>query len=204
MAHVGVRHDGGPGSDVTALLRRWSDGDAAALDALLPAVHDELRRLARSYMRREREGHTLEPTALVHEAYLRLVDQRDVHWESRGHFLAIAAQAMRRILVDHARGHRAAKRGGDAERVTLSGVPAVGDVGDVDVIDLHGALDRLSRLDARQARVVELRTFGGLSVDETAAVLGISPATVKREWTTARLWLARALTSRPDAGPSTG
>jgi len=196
MADVADLPEGGPGSDVTVLLRRWSDGDAAALDALLPTVQDELHRLARSYMRREREGHTLEPTALVHEAYLRLVDQRDVQWASRGHFFAIAAQAMRRVLVDHARGHLAAKRGGGAERVTLSGVPDVGPVADLDVMALHRALDRLAALDQRQARVVELRTFGGLSVDETAAVLGISPATVKREWATARLWLARALTAR--------
>jgi RNA polymerase sigma-70 factor, ECF subfamily len=196
MAHVGDLPEGGPGSDVTVLLRRWSDGDAAALDALLPSVQAELQRLARSYMRREREGHTLEPTALVHEAYLRLVDQRDVQWASRGHFFAIAAQAMRRVLVDHARGHLAAKRGGGAERVTLSGVPDIGAVADPEVLALHRALERLAALDPRQARVVELRTFGGLSVEETGAVLGISPATVKREWATARLWLARALTAR--------
>lgn len=196
MAHVGDLPEGGPGSDVTLLLRRWSDGDAAALDALLPSVQAELHRLARSYMRREREGHTLEPTALVHEAYLRLVDQRDVQWASRGHFFAIAAQAMRRVLVDHARGHLAAKRGGGAERVTLSGVPDIGAVADPDVMALHRALERLAALDPRQARVVELRTFGGLSVEETADVVGISPATVKREWATARLWLARALTAR--------
>ena len=179
---------------MTVLLRRWSAGDAAALDALLPAVQDELRRLARAYMRREREGHTLEPTALVNEAYIRLVDQHDVRWASRGHFFAIAAQAMRRVLVDHARGHGAAKRGGGAERVTLSGI-AAGEAErvDVDVLWLHEALERLARLDERQARVVELRYFAGMSVEEVAEVLGISPATVKREWSTARLWLAHAL-----------
>ena len=184
---------GGPASGVTVLLRRWSAGDAGALDALLPAVQDELRRLARSYMRREREGHTLEPTALVNEAYIRLVDQHDVRWASRGHFFAIAAQAMRRVLVDHARGHIAAKRGGGAERVTLSGMAAEADRVDVDVLWLHEALERLARLDERQARVVELRYFAGMSVEEVAEVLEISPATVKREWSTARLWLAHAL-----------
>ena len=179
---------------MTVLLRRWSAGDAAALDALLPAVQDELRRLARAYMRREREGHTLEPAALVNEAYIRLVDQHDVRWASRGHFFAIAAQAMRRVLVDHARGHGAAKRGGGAERVTLSGIAAgAAERVDVDVLWLHEALERLARLDERQARVVELRYFAGMSVEEVAEVLGISPATVKREWSTARLWLAHAL-----------
>jgi RNA polymerase sigma factor (TIGR02999 family) len=180
------------------LLRRWSDGDAAAVDALLPLVHAELQRLARSYMRRERCDHTLEPMALVHEAYLRLVDQRDVRWAGRGHFFAIAAQAMRRVLVDHARAHGAGKRGGDAERVTLSGVASVGsDRGDIDVLWLHEALERLARLDARQAKVVELRYFAGLSVEEVADAMDISPATVKREWATARLWLAHALTTHP-------
>ena len=183
-------------SGVTVLLRRWSAGDAGALDSLLPAVQDELRRLARSYMRRERDGHTLEPTALVNEAYLRLVDQRDVRWASRGHFFAIAAQAMRRVLVDHARGHVAAKRGGGAERVTLSGMAdAQPERSGIDVLWLNEALERLAKLDARQAQVVELRYFAGMSVEEVAEVLEISPATVKREWATARLWLAHALTT---------
>jgi RNA polymerase sigma-70 factor (ECF subfamily) len=188
---------GEPQSAVTVLLKRWSAGDAGALDALLPAVQHELRRLARSYMRRERDGHTLQPTALVNEAYLRLVDQRDVRWASRGHFFAIAAQAMRRVLVDHARGHVAAKRGGaGAERVTLSGVAAVSpEQPEIDVLWLHEALERLAQLDERQARVVELRYFAGMSVEEVADVLEISPATVKREWSTARLWLAHALTT---------
>jgi len=200
MADPGDAPPGGPVSGVTVLLKRWSAGDAGALDALLPAVQDELRRLARSYMRRERDGHTLEPTALVNEAYLRLVDQRDVHWASRGHFFAIAAQAMRRVLVDHARAHAAAKRGGGAERVTLSGIPAVGtDRADIDVLWLHEALEGLERLDARQAKVVELRYFAGLSVEEVADAMDISPATVKREWATARLWLAHALTTHPPA-----
>jgi RNA polymerase sigma factor (TIGR02999 family) len=183
--------------DVTQLLRRWSAGDAEALQSLFAAVEGELRRLASSYMRRERSSHTPEPGALVNEAYLRLIDQRQVHWAGRGHFLAIAAQAMRRVLVDHARGHLAAKRGGGAERVTLSGVAADAAAADVDALALHTALERLAALDARQAQVVEMRYFAGLSVEEVAEVLGISPATVKREWSTARVWLARALASQP-------
>lgn len=196
MTDPGDAPAGGLPSEVTVLLRRWSSGDAGALDALLPAVQEELRRLARSYMRRERDGHTLEPTALVNEAYLRLVDQRDVRWASRGHFFAIAAQAMRRVLVDHARGHVAAKRGGGAERVTLSGMADMQpERTGIDVLWLNQALERLAALDARQAQVVELRYFAGMSVEEVADVLEISPATVKREWATAKLWLAHALTT---------
>lgn len=193
MTDRGVPSDAAASPDVTQLLRRWSAGDADALHSLLPAVEGELRRLALSYMRRERSAHTLEPGALVNEAYLRLVDQRQVQWVSRGHFMAIAAQAMRRVLVDHARGHVAAKRGGGADRVTLSGLPAGEVVADVDAIALHTALERLAALDPRQAKVVELRYFAGLSVEEVGEVLAISPATVKREWSTARAWLARAL-----------
>lgn len=184
-----------PASEVTVLLQRWSEGDEAALAALMPVVHGELRRLANSYMRRERGNHTLEPTALVHEAYLRLVDQHDVRWANRGHFFAVAAQAMRRVLVDYARAHVAAKRGGHAERVTLSGMAMAPDQRRVDVIWLHEALGRLAALDSRQARVVELRYFSGMSVEEVAAVMGISTATVKREWQTARVWLAHHLRS---------
>lgn len=179
-------------SEVTHLLRQWGSGDLAARDRLMPVVHAELVRLARAYMRRERDEHTLEPTALVHEAYLRLVDQQ-VRWVNRGHFFALAAQAMRRVLVDHARAHAAAKRGGDAERVTLSGLAARESPAVVDVLWLNDALDRLAALDARQARVVELRYFAGMEIDEVADALGISPATVKREWATARVWLAHAL-----------
>jgi len=176
------------------LLQRWGAGDATAMDALMPLVHDQLRRLAQSYMRRERIGHTLEPTALVHEAYVRLVDQRDVQWSNRGHFYALAAQAMRRVLVDHARAHRAAKRGGAGERVTLSGLAAGGvGPGDVDVLWLHDALEQLAELDAHQAQVVELRYFAGMSVEEVAEVMSLSPATIKREWSTGRAWLAHAL-----------
>ena len=190
---VAARRGGPESSEVTSLLRRWGGGDASARDALMPVLHGELRKLARARLRREREGHTLEPTALVHEAYIRLVDQR-VQWVNRAHFFALAAQAMRRVLVDHARAHVAAKRGGHAERVTLTGaIAAAAAPAGVDVLWLHEALDRLAELDARQARVVELRYFAGMSVEEVAEVLGISPATVKREWQTARLWLARAL-----------
>jgi RNA polymerase sigma-70 factor (ECF subfamily) len=180
--------------DVTALLQRWVQGDARAADDLLPLVYAELRRQARAFLRRERAGHTLEPTALVHEAYLRLVRQHDVGWAGRSHFHAIAAQAMRRVLIDHGRQRHAAKRGGLAhERVTLSGLAAPSDDREVDADLLHRALEQLEALDARQARIVELRFLTGLSVEETAAALDISVATVKRDWATARLWLLREL-----------
>ncbi len=186
------------GRDVTALLQRWEQGDAHAADELLPLVYAELRRQARAFLRRERVGHTLQPTALVHEAYLRLVRQRDVGWAGRAHFHAIAAQAMRRILIDHGRQRHAAKRGGVAlERVTLEGLAAPSTAADVDVDALHDALARLELLDARQARIVELRFLAGRSVEETAALLGISVATVKRDWATARLWLLRELRQGP-------
>lgn len=189
--------DGGA-SEVTVLLRRWGAGDTSAFDAVVPIVQAELMRLAASYMRRERVGHTLDAGALVNEAYLRLVDQRDVYWASRGHFFAIAAQAMRRVLVDHARGHVAAKRGGGAERVTLSGIPAAQpQQAQVDVLWLNEALEELATLDRRQAKVVELRYFAGMSVEEVAEVMSISPATVKREWATARVWLAHRLSRGP-------
>lgn len=194
MAEADFGRDESRAPEVTVLLRRWSGGDASALDELLRSVHAELMRLATSHMRRERIGHTLDASALVNEAYLRLVDQRDVQWASRGHFFAIAAQAMRRVLVDHARGHVAAKRGGRAERVTLSGIgPPRSAQTEIDVIWLNDALEQLAKLDARQAKVVELRYFAGMSVEEVAEVLSISPATVKREWATARVWLAHAL-----------
>lgn len=185
------------GDDVTTLLKRWEHGDARAADALLPLVYAELRRQARAFLMRERVGHTLEPTALVHEAYLRLVRQRDVDWAGRGHFHAIAAQAMRRILVDYGRQRHAAKRGGhDHHQVTLDGLAAPDAAGVVDAEVLHDALERLAALDARQARIVELRFLAGLSVEETAAALDISAATVKRDWATARLWLLRELKRR--------
>ena len=178
--------------DVTALLVRWRSGSAEAEDRLLACVYRELRQLAASYLRRERGGHTLQPTALVNEAYLRLVGQRRVSWQNRAHFYGIAARMMRRVLVDHARRRRASKRDG-GDPVTLSGVADPARVGDPDVLALHAALEELARLDARQASIVERRFFGGLTVEEIAADCAISPATVKRELSTAKLWLRRRL-----------
>jgi len=154
-----------------------------------------LRRIAAGYLRRERDGHTLQPTALVNEAYMRLVDQRDVTWQNRAHFLGIAAQVMRRILVDHARARLTAKRGGGVAPITLAGAAHGGaqETDDVDLLALHDALERLAALDPEQARLVELRYFGGLTIEETAEALGVSPATVKREWALARAWLRREL-----------
>lgn len=180
-------------SEVTRTFLRWREGDASALDALLPLVYDEMRRLAASYLRAERDGHTLQPTALAHEAYLRLIDQRSVTWQNRAHFMGIAAQAMRRILADHARRHRALKRGGDAARVSLTDAEIPADPREVEIQELDTALEDLAKLEPRQARVVELRFFGGLSIEETAEVLAVSPATVKRDWTVACAWLHREL-----------
>jgi RNA polymerase sigma-70 factor, ECF subfamily len=187
-----------PGSThaVTDMLRAWAAGDPTALDELLPLVYDELRRQARRYMRAQSPGHTLQTTALVHEAYLRLVGQSHVDWRSRAHFLGVASKAMRSILVDHARTRAAAKRGGTARAVTLDQADGVADAGmqrGVDVLALDEALGRLGELDSRKSQLVELRYFGGLGIEEVAAVLGVSPATVKREWTTARAWLRREL-----------
>jgi RNA polymerase sigma factor (TIGR02999 family) len=179
--------------EITQLLRAWTNGDAKALDQLVPLVYDELRRQASRYMVRENVGHTLQTTALVHEAYLRLADQRDVHWESRSQFFGIAAQLMRRVLVDHARTRDAAKRGGDAIRVTLDGSLDSAGEPDADVIELDDALTRLATFDARQAHVVELRYFAGLRIEEVAEVLGLSRATVDRDWAMARAWLRREL-----------
>ena len=185
------------GQAVTELLRAWGAGDAAASDALVPLVYAELRRQAQLALRRESEGHTLQATALVHEAWLRLAGQRGAHWESRTQFLAIAAQMMRRVLVDHARARRADKRGGGGTQVTLGdaelGEHAAAASEDVDVLALDEALARLAELDPRKARLVELRYFAGLSIPEAAAALGISPATVGREWAVARMWLRREL-----------
>lgn len=186
-----------PTGTVTRLLQQWHNGDQEALDQVTPILYDELRLLARRYLRMERADHTLEPTALVHEAFLRLVDQRAVDWKSRAHFFGIAAQAMRRILVDHARRQTAAKRGGRQTRVTLEDAAAITDEGTLDLVSIDDALNRLAELDGRQAKVVELRFFAALDNREAAVVLGVSPATVKRDWRMAKAWLARELES-PD------
>lgn len=183
-------------TDVTALLISWGRGERSAADRLIPAVYDELHRQAARALRRESEGHTLGATALVHEAYLRLVDQRQVQWRNRAHFFGIAAEVMRRVLVDHARARLAAKRGGGATRVSLANiVDGASDGDEADVLALHEALERLAVVDPGQARLVELRYFGGLTIEETAEALGASPATVKREWAVARAWLRRELTA---------
>lgn len=179
---------------VTELLRAWSDGDDAALEQLIPLMEAELRRLARGYMGRERQGHTLQTTALVNEAFLRLTSARQVHWQDRAHFLGISARLMRRVLVDYARRRGFHKRGGGAQRVTLDEAVAGAAPNPVfDVIALDRALEALEKHDARKSRVVELRFFGGLSVEETAGVLGVSIDTVKRDWRLAKLWLLREL-----------
>jgi RNA polymerase sigma factor (TIGR02999 family) len=178
---------------VTQLLVDWSKGDLAAREALLPLVYDELRRLAASYLRRERPDHTLQPTALVHEAYLRLVEERRVDWQGRSHFFGVSAKLMRRILVDHARGHLAEKRGGGLPKVPITEAIAMSRERPADLLALDESLTKLAELDAQQGRVVELRVFAGLSVEETAEALGISPATVKRDWTVAKAWLAREI-----------
>lgn len=184
--------------NVTELLQRWRDGDAGAFESLLPIVYGEMKRIARSARRRERPGHTLQTTALVHEAFLRLVGQQRARIEDRSHFLSLAAGAMRRILVDHERRRRAAKRGGPVEPVSLVDVDAAAQPGlTPDLLDLHDALDRLALIDERQARLVELRYFGGLSIPEAGDVLGVSHATLERDWAAARLWLRRQL-SAPD------
>lgn len=183
-------------SPVTELLVRWRDGDEKALEDLMPLVYAELRRLAQHYLRRERGDHTLQSTALVHEAYLRLVGKNAPQWQSRAHFFGVAAHLMRQILVDYARSNTAAKRGGNACTLTLEQAPDLAQELrrlNVDVIALDGALERLSSLDAQQSRIVELRFFGGLSIEETSEVMDISPATVKRNWTTARAWLHREI-----------
>jgi len=182
-----------PPNAVTRLLLEWRSGDQGALDRLMPLVYAELRRVARQCLRHERSGHTLQPTALVHEAYLKLVDLRRLKWQDRAHFFAVSAQLIRRILVDHARRHAAAKRGGGVPALTFEGLLEPALKRDLNVVALDDTLSRLAALDARQARLVELRFFGGLNVAETAEVLGVSSATVKREWQTAKAWLYREL-----------
>jgi RNA polymerase sigma factor (TIGR02999 family) len=183
-------------SQVSKLLVNWRQGDEGAREALIPLVYDELRRLARRHLRRERPDHSLQSAALVHEAYLRLVRQDQPQWQNRAHFFGVAAQLMRHILVDHARNRAAAKRGAGAPRITLNPEIALPQERDVDLVTLDDALNRLGALDAQQSRVVELRFFGGLSIEETSVVLGVSPATVKREWATARAWLRREMKNK--------
>ena len=179
--------------EVSGLLRAWSDGDRAALDRLTSIVYDELRRLARRYMRGERPGHSLQTTALVNEAYMRLVDYKSMQWQNRAHFFAVASQLMRRILVEHARRHNL-KRGGGVPHVSFEDTAEVGGDRAADFVALDDALDALARVDPRKVQVVEMRFFGGLSVEETAEVLRVSPITVMRDWSTAKAWLYRELT----------
>jgi RNA polymerase sigma factor (TIGR02999 family) len=179
-------------NEISTLLRAWSDGDQSALNGLTPIVYEELRRLARYYMQRERPSHTLQTTALVNEAYMRLVDYKRMQWQDRAHFFAVAAQVMRRILVDHARSHNI-KRGAGVQHVALDDVAVVSGDRTGDLVALDDAMDALARLDPRKVQIIEMRFFGGLSVEETAEVLKLSPATVRRDWSIAKLWLYREL-----------
>lgn len=195
---------GASGGEVTLLLRAMKSGDEAAAGRLLPLVYNELHRLARHYMQRERSDHTLQPTALINEAYLRLAHD-NVDWQSRQHFIGVAATVMRRVLVDHARAHNAAMRGGDLQRVELDEGLALSGERSSEVLALHDALSRLEEINPRQAKVVELRYFAGLSVEEIAGVLDVSPRSVKRDWALARLWLFKEIEKtapHPTAGAS--
>jgi RNA polymerase sigma factor (TIGR02999 family) len=182
-----------PNAAVTALLVRARQGDARATDELLPLVYDELRSIATQHLSRERSNHTLQPTALVHEAYMKLVGPGDVKWDSRAHFFGAAARAIRRILTDYARGHQSLKRGGGRERISLEQVDLESPGDGIDLVALDGALDRLAEIDLQKSKVVELRFFAGLTGEETALALGVSPSTVAREWAFARVWLRREL-----------
>jgi len=188
-----------PCGEVSGLLRAWGDGDRDALDRLTPVVYDELRRLARRYMRGERPGHSLQTTALVNEAYMRLVDYKSMQWQNRAHFFAVSAQLMRRILVEHARRHNL-KRGGGVQHVSLEETAIVDDDRPADLVALDDAMNALARIDPRKVQVVEMRFFGGLSVEETAEVLKVSPVTVMRDWSTAKAWLYRELTGGASGG----
>jgi RNA polymerase sigma-70 factor, ECF subfamily len=192
-----MEHEAPDTTAVTRLLITFSDGGREALDKLVPLVYEDLKRVAAAYLRGEPAGHSLQPTALVHEAYVRLVDQREVKWRNRAHFFAVAAGLMRRILVDHARARRADKRGGGLQRVTLVGdeIAAAGRR-EIDVLALHESLERLAAFDPRKERIVELRYFGGLTIEETAQVVGISEATIVREWTIAQAWLRADLSGQ--------
>jgi RNA polymerase sigma factor (TIGR02999 family) len=180
---------------VTQLLVAWGNGDQAARDELMSVVYQELHRLAHHYMKRESPGHTLQTSALVNEAFLRLVDQRDVHWQNRAHFFGIAAQMMRRVLVDYARSSRYAKRGGGAHQMSLDEALIVSDERSAEVVALDDALEGLAEIDPRKSQIVELRFFGGFSIDETAEILGVSPGTVMRDWTLAKAWLRRGMST---------
>lgn len=183
-------------AEVTELLVAWGKGDQNACDELMPLVYAQLSKLAHSYMSRERPAHTLQTAGLVNEAFLRLADQRNVRWQNRAHFFGIAAQMMRRVLVDYARNRHYAKRGGDAQKVSLEEALIISDERSKEVVAIDEALQRLSEFDLRKAEVVELRFFGGLSVDETAEVLKVSPGTVKRDWTLAKAWLRREINAQ--------
>ena len=190
-----MKDAGGNPLDVTQMLKDWSDGNQNIFDKLMPLVYEELRRQASRYLRKERSNHTLQTTALIHEAYLKLIDQKNVEWQNRAHFFAIAAQAMRRILVDYARERHRAKRGGAAENLSLEKAAfIVSKEKSLDLVALDEALTRLSKFDERQARVVELKFFSGLDIDETAEVLGVSNATVRRDWNMAKAWLHQEIT----------
>ena len=188
-------------SDVTLLLKRLSEGDQDALTQLIPLIYDELHRLAAFHLQRERVDHTVQTTALVHETYLRLVGQKEAHWKNRGHFFAVAAQVMRRVLVDYARRHQALKRGGSLPRISLDEAVAVSNEQMHQMLVIDELLTRLAAVDPQECRIVELRFFGGLTVEETAEVMGISPATVKREWSVAKAWLLRETTKRLSQDP---
>lgn len=181
---------------ITQLLVEWRDGDQTALDRLIPLVHQELRRLAHHYLKQERHEHTLQTTALVNEAYLKLVDHKGMHWQNRAHFFAVAAQAMRRILVDHARTRDALKRGGGLVMTNLDEAAALVDTQAADLLALNDALNRLAQLDARKSRIVELRYFGGMTFEETAEVIGLSPTTINREWKSAKTWLLKTMSQQ--------
>jgi len=188
--------------EITQLLLRWREGDGRALDQLMPHVYQELRRIARHYMATERRDHTLQSTALINEAYLRLIEYKEVEWNDRTHFFAVASQAMRRVLVDHARARLRSKRGGGAPKASLEQVAVAVDTPRLDLIALDRALTALAEIDPRKSRVVELRYFGGLTVEETAEVLEVAPLTVMRDWRAAKAWLLRTLTEGTPGAPS--
>lgn len=190
-ANIGVSDD--KTKEVTIFLKAWGGGDREARDRLLTLVYKEMRKLAAKYLKQQRPDHTLQPTALVHEAYLKLIDTSEINWQDRAHFFAVAAQTMRNILVDHARAIAADKRGGGMQKIALDEISGASKKQDVDLIDLNDALERLARQDELQSRLIELRFFGGLTIEDTAEVLKISPATVKREWAMARAWLFREM-----------